>query len=1005
MTRHSPRDDLIETSAARGRLRPMRLLLWIALLLCGGLSLRCACALDPSRDTHGYRRAQWTRRDGLPSSTLTALAQAPDGALWVGTDAGLVRFDGIAFSRADAPAPLRTGPIRALCEAKDGALWIGTRDGAYRMAGGRFSHIATAEGDRYRDVFALSCDTRGRVVAATAQGGLFQLSPSGARPFPGWPRRTMRTLPAALAADRDGALWVGTYGEGLFRCDKRCARVASKALPANANITALTSTRDGRLWIGRYDRGLYRRDPDGSIVRAFENAIAPGVIWRLYEDRNDSLWVANRDSGLYRIRNGAVCAIARVPDPTQALPLSPYALLEDRDGNLWVGSDGNGLHRLGDVNARSLGVADGLPAANVQAVLVDADDSLWIGTRGAGIAHLSAGRIDRYRLRGPFANAVTGIARARDGRLWFATRGGIHVRDADGRIRRDRATGAPVGLITGFLADRAGRLWAGGEPAGLSVRENGRWRTPRRIDGYDGGGARSFAEAPDGTIWIGTQNRGLYAYRDGRFVRHAITGHDIEPEIAAVQVDRTGVPWLSTDTGGLFRWDGDHARAVSTPLPGRVFSMIEDRQHTFWFCTSVGIVARSRQALLDAAEGADAPRILDAADGVPSSDCNRNAQPLIAEARNGALWFAMNDGVVAIDPAAHAEVRRAPVLTVERIVAHGRGASPASAAIRGGSGRIEIDYAAVDLTMPERLRYRYRLTGSDGRWIALGVRRRLEFFSLRPGRYVLELQAARLGEAWSGPVRRIAVDIPKTWWKTSAFKAALATTIALLAFAFYRYQMKIMRARHAVLDERNRIARELHDTIAQSYSGILVRLEIAKRLAAGDARIGAQLDTVEEIARDSLGQLRSAVAQIRPEMHAGLPLSTVLRQRAAQQLSGTRVELDVVSGCDGVRAAPEALHQLCRILEECISNALLHASPSRIVVRIWTAEATFRMRVEDDGPGFGGIAPEAGTDGNGIRGMRERARGLGGTLHVDRTAPGGCVALSIPLRTLGKRHE
>ena len=964
-------------------------------------------ALDPAVRLSQFRHAQWDRPAGLPNSSVLAMAQTADGYLWVGTEEGLARFDGerfVVFDRRSSEA-FRSNEVQALCTTPDGTLWIGTLDGAIRYDGKSFQRVATAGGERYRGIETLLCGDDGAVIAGVHGDGLQRLGSGTAEEFPGWHPHGGNSV-TALARAADGTLWVGTFGSGLYICKKsHCA--LSAALPADAQVSALWIDREGTAWVGLYDAGLRLVHDDQAVRTEWAKALPTGVIWSIRGDADGSVWVAVRETGLLRVKSDT--SVERIADFSADTPVYPHTLFEDAERNLWIGSEGGGLHRLSNVSVRSYGVAEGLAPHAAQAVLEDSERRLWIGTKGGGVNRLALGQISQWMPAGDtMAGVVTGLARTPDGQLRFATRAGVYLSDGAVSAQRDRSPASPTGLILGFFADSRGRVWAGGEPL-LSYFEAGRWHTLGAADGFDGGSARVFAEGRDGTLWIGTAGQGLYRYRDGKFARFAAADGSTDATVLAVFVDSKGTVWFSVRDAGLQRLQGDRAVALggAAGLPDQLFSIIEDDAGAFWLGSNSGLWQVSKADLDSVADGRLAharPVLFDTLDGMRSSQCSRETQPLSWKGHDGVLWFATAAGVARVDPAHLARNARAPTVLIESVQVDNADLDLSEIAdLPARPKHVEIRYTATSLTAPERVRFRYRLEGVDETWIDAADQRRVDYTALRGGYYRFLVSAANNDGVWSPAAASFAFSIAAPFTESLGFYALLAAIGGLVGAAYHRYRIVVLRGRTAVLLERNRIARELHDTVAQTFSGILMRLQVATHLVPENCDpLREQLQAVRIVARDSLNEVRQVVAQLRPDAQSGLDLSDILRQQCERQLRDTGIALRFRPAPAAAAMAPFAMHHLCRIVEEAVSNAVLHSGTREVVVEVESSARRTRVSVLDhgaaDAPPVVGDRPR----GTGLRGMAERAAEIGANLEIGSVAGGGtCVSVVLSHKARG----
>jgi signal transduction histidine kinase len=383
-----------------------------------------------------------------------------------------------------------------------------------------------------------------------------------------------------------------------------------------------------------------------------------------------------------------------------------------------------------------------------------------------------------------------------------------------------------------------------------------------------------------------------------------------------------------------------------------------------------------------------------ASDGMRSENCNGTVQPAAWKRRDGSLWFATTRGVVRIDPSRLGQQPSSPRVLIESVRVDGRTIDRSHPGILdAATRRVDVAFTALGLHTPERAAFRYKLEGLDADWQDATGKRELEFTGLRAGKYRLVVGlAARDGEWLPAQVEYVfAVAAPFT--ETPRFYLLLVAGVALCGFAWHRYRLALLNARTARLQERAHIARELHDTIAQGFSGILVRLEVAARMTPEpDAATRERLAGVQAIARESMQSLRAAVAVMQPEGRIGANLDRVLREQIERQLQDTDLVWTFV--CEGAPRdfGPVASHHLCRITQEAISNVLMHAAAANVDIRLSYSAEGLCLTIADDGRGLREpVARTLASGGSGIIGMRARMEEIGGLFEILDGGKGGCI--------------
>ena len=767
----------------------------------------------------------WTTRDGLPHSTVNAIAQTPDGYLWLATWEGIARYGGGDFRlfRSDDIPGLLDDSVRAIHLGPRGDLWAGSgRGGIVRMRGGRWTSLPPVFGM----VTDLQEEASGRLWVATLRSGLVRIDGTRRHAF-----TTAQGLATdvvnAVAIDRAGRAWAGT-AQGLARIEGDHARMVSDGLPAGP-VLALHALSDGRLVVGT-ERGAFVGD--GGRFVLLHPGLADDAVIRITADADGTVWLGTLSAGLARLHAGVLERMG-VDD---GLPNSRVlTLLRDREASLWIGTNG-GLVRLREAPIRTFTRRDGLGDDFVRAVVVQGRD-VWLGT-SRGLSHLdrdtgeAATRGEGTLLR---SAPVLSLAPAARGGTWVGTFYDGALLWEDGRITRriDAAAGLPSNEVRAVVPGRDGRVWVGTKQ-GLAVAAiDGTVRVMDMDDGLPGDYVQALHEDADGAIWVGT-GTGLGRVRGGR--ADAI---DIARAAQAQYVfgflERAGSRHLIAATDrGLLRIDrrrGD-VRVVGPDqgLPFRkVFAAVDDRAGGIWITGNQGI-ARVDASDLDAAFEGRLPRLharlFGHSDGMATSQANGGSNPpAVFDGRY--LWVATALGVARVDTAA--SLRPPPALApvvFERFDVDGHAVDLAGGAmLPPGSGRIEIGYASPSLLSARRVHYRYRLEGFGDEWIDVGPRRELQFTNLDPRAYKLHVQAYLPGDARRVRVATLAFAIERTWWQRPAVWIGLG--LCLLAGLGLAYAWRVGRLRAS--------ERRLQSLVEQKTAALQVQTEIAERLARTDS--------------------------------------------------------------------------------------------------------------------------------------------------------------------------
>jgi ligand-binding sensor domain-containing protein/signal transduction histidine kinase/DNA-binding NarL/FixJ family response regulator len=781
--------------------RMLRSALLLVLLVAGAGAV---WPLDPRTPLSQYRFDLWQAEQGLPENSVQAIAQTRDGYLWLGTQEGLARFDGIrflAFNRRTVAA-LPNDVIIGLVADPGGGLWIGANGtGLLRYHNGAFAPPPKSAGphpDRVRKVVA---DPDGSLWIAAERGGLFHLAAGKLTLFT-TDRGLLTDRVTAVHRDRDGSLWIGTFDHGLHHVvDGRISTLTARDGLLDDQVTALWPDPDGSLWIGT-PQGLNRLQGKKITAYTSRDGLPDDSILVLLRDREGSFWVGT-ERGLSRLENGRFTLLPREPGPNPSV----RALFEDAEGNLWIGTSGGGLGRLKDVPFTTLTRQDGLDNELVWSIFQDRDGALWIGTDD-GLHRLEGERLTRFSARDGLASTtVRSIAQDGDGTLWFGTYKGLHYYAA-GRFQvLQRRDGLPNDTVYSILPARGG-LWVG-TAGGLARYADGRFTSWTRKDGLPEETVYSMLEEPDGSLWIGTR-RGLARLRGSRI--EAVGAQDGGPHdnVFVLLKDRDGTLWIGSRSG-LFRYRNGAFRAFTTRdglFDDAVFSIVEDGNGNFWMSSNHGI-SRVRKADLEAYAEGKIPSIsavsYGTADGMKSAECNGASQPSALRDREGNLWFPTLRGTVSIHPDRLPAAGSAPPAIIEELlVDHEAVEVPAAGPIRlsPDSHSFEFHYTALSLAAPEKLRFRYRLEGFDPDWVDAGPRRIAYYTTLRPGSYRFRVAAGRGDGTWGPEVASLAFRLTPHVWQTGWFAALCAGLVLGGGLGAYRLRVRnLRRSRRALIAE------------------------------------------------------------------------------------------------------------------------------------------------------------------------------------------------------------
>ena len=965
-----------------------------ALLLCACAVLgpHTLSALDPHRTISQYIATRWGSRDSFPGGAINTIAQTPDGYLWIGTEHGLVRFDGISFHMIDhANSPsLPPAHVLTLVVDSEGVLWV-RLDSPYlmRYRGGRFEEAYPVQNPE-AGVTAISRGARGDVLI-DPPGGPLRYSAGKFTPLIS--SGSAGGLAISIAETADNTVWVGTRDNGLFSV--RSGRASQMADLPDPKVNVMLPDTGLDLWVGT-DAGLVRWDGSALSQRGLPAALTRNSILALARDHDSNLWIST-PAGIARMDSRGNAT----QETVGGVPGEVHAIFEDREGNLWFGGT-KGLMQLRDARFLTYtGVAE-----EGGSVYVDTAGRAWIGPSSGGLLWI----------RGSERHSIVGLGLERDeiysisggpGELWLGRKlGGVTQLREEAGILHARTYTAADGLAPGivYAAYRArdGTVWAGTLSGAVSRIQNGRITRFTSANGLSADAVNTIAETPDGVIWAGTAG-GLEAFRHGNWRRYS--GEDGLPpgSVNTLAVDRDGVLWIGS-SAGLFHWSGtqiESARNVPDSLRGEIFGLAADDAGEVWAATDRSVVEISRASLLGQSQTRAAAREFSVADGLPSTRGIRRDHSVVNDP-SGRIWLSLQGGLCVVNPSRPAVL--APALVhVESIAVDGRLLGTGPARYPSSRRRVVFNLVGMSLAVPGRVRYRYWLEGYDHDWSQPTGSREAAYTNLPPARYTFRVMASDSEGLWNGAPVSVPLEVEPMLWQTWWFRAIALGLLAAAIFASFRYRLARVRAAMNLrfeerLAERTRIAQELHDTLLQGFISASMQVHVAADLLPVDSASRPLLTRALQLMQQVIDEGRNTVRGLRARGAASVPLETALSRIQQEMAAEAQADFRVV--VDGQRRDLHPLLQdeVYRIGREALINAFRHARARHIEVELRYAPEGFRLFVRDDGAGIDEHVLQTGRDGHwGLVGMRERAERIGAKLRVfSRPSAGTEIQLDVP---------
>jgi ligand-binding sensor domain-containing protein/two-component sensor histidine kinase len=984
----------------------LRALSWFA----GILLVLFASPLSTSGQATHFTRTIWRSRDGLPESSVQALAQDRDGYLWVGTTGGLTRFDGARFS------PLIDGTNQTpsinsfdcLLLARDGTLWAGTDGGGllHITGPGVSKTYAAPDGLTGAFIHSIYQDSRNRLWVGT-DSGLFLKEGE----------RLVRVDQSAASRAFDVQAIVEDHEHHILAGGSRLisigiGQIRNISMPGSQRlnqVNAILEATDRTLWVGTASGLLHR--VHGGFQRVPEIAAA---VRALRQASDGTVWIGTIGKGLWAYRNGI---FTRIGDKGLYPIDTVRSIFEDADHRLWIGTQ-NGLVRLVKTQVSVVPLSDFGKANNYGTVSGAPNGDIWIVAQKAfRVSRATAIPVTFPGLRGA---PIRSIHSAKDGSTWVGTkgRGVFHLAGSKTTHFSSMPRHFVVsGFIRGFLESSSGEMWIATDTGLYCIGPKGMAHY-QTADGLANLSVRSLFEDRDHDIWIGTDH-GLSRWHAGAFVQDAATAALSEEKVWSVLQDRRGTMWFGTRDHGLFRYRDnsiDHYSTAQGLMSNTVYQILQDRTGRFWISCEDTISSVPEEDMDGDPPGHN--RLLSVtlyrmpyeADGTQFSG---GRYPSGYLAPDDTVWFPSNGGAVhAI--ANSLDVERAPAVKITGITLDGENI-PVNDDLQlpAGSTRLTFSFAPLFLGPEDGTRFSYRLDSFDHAWISGGSSQTATYTKLPAGTYRFRVQAFNTGHpdltteaAFSFRQRPF---LYQTWWFRVVY------LLALLGCGILAYAVNLRRVRMrfaAVLEERRNLAREMHDTLIQGCTGVSLLLEAIATQRQDAPEDGDLLDVARAQTLATINQARHAIWNLRrkEEEQIDLPYSLAALAEQAAGAFGIPVVCERVDPISGISGSTG--HELLMVAREAIANAATHGHPDWIRISASLEGIDLTLTVIDNGSGFVETPLSDATGEHfGLVGMRERMRRIGGTLLIHSESGRGTeVVMRLRhaprwFRALGRRSK
>jgi ligand-binding sensor domain-containing protein/signal transduction histidine kinase len=978
----------------------------------------------------------WRSEQGLPQDRVRALAQTSDGFLWVGTDDGVARFDGMRFVSFGLPEGLRSGPVRTLFGDRHGSLWIGSvGEGLIRWQAGHFTTLTMADGLPSDSISALAEDDAGRLWIGT-DAGLALWQDGHLMPFEAAKEFKGKAI-TALFEDRQGNMWLGVADAGVFKFQ------AGEFIPLTDAATrellqdphCLLVDKAGRVWIGAGDDFVLCRDGNQWRPYRIPRHFTRSYVCALGEEPDGTVWAGSVSEGLFEFKDNKLVTVNASSGLSDN---SVESLLVDRDGNLWVGTE-VGLNLLRQKNLFAFDQKQGLGYGAVDGLAEVAPGVVWVGKPADGLYRWDGRSFSRLisanlSIVGQQINALLASP---DGSCWVAGAYGLlHFRNPVKTADKAELFPLPDANIISLCEDRNGGLWVGTREGKLWRVDNEKWEAqtnlPRAIT--------AIVPGTNGAMWIGTEGDGVYELNSSERVHLDTSNGLLSDLVRTLYLDPQDTLWIGTAGGGLSWWR--HGRTTTFTaregLPDNTISeILEDNKGRLWLGSNRGIGCVGKSELEDLAAGkipAVYPQVYGRAEGMLSEECTGGFCPAGLKSKSGQLWFPTLKGLVVVDPQVYLSRLPAPPVLLEEVLVDGvpssvfRSAGPApdkqnkklesaessDRVLRLGPGkhRIEFQYTALGFDAPERIRFRYRLEGLDSDWVEAGNRRVAFYSYVPPGTYRFHVIACNADGLWNETGATLALTVSKYFWQTWWFLGLSVLTLLILVAGVVRFAVK-RRLQHrlrqleqerALERERTRIAQDLHDEMGAKLCRISFLSEHARRNHDVSSEMQNQIISISDASRDVLQSLDEIVWAVNPQNDMLEHVVSYIGHYAQEYFQETGIEckVDIPERLPQYSISSQSRHHLLLAVHEAFTNALKHSRANQINVSLIYGGSALKIVVSDNGDGFDlPIIDPQPVDGaavacNGLRNMYRRMAEIGGRCTID-SKPGRGVTIRFVL--------
>ncbi|PWT93104.1 MAG: hypothetical protein C5B54_02415 [Acidobacteria bacterium] len=928
----------------------------------------------------------WTSENQLPPGRIHKILQTRDGYLWLATDSGLARFDGIKFALFDSQntSAFAQDAVVEMMLDHEGCLWLGFfKGGLVQYKEGNFTPVPELAGQSTVSIFE---DKSHRVWIGT-DTSLWSYKRGQ---FESFRDSTGVELHGArdITQTADGILWFWSHGDTWELKNNKLSKRTEPPFAAEDTVEhPFYLERSGKVWFSTTNQ---LASLENENVSSFKNNSEFGDrVSSVLVDSHSAVWIGTRNRGLFRYFNGKLEHLT----VENGLTLNEiFSLAEDREGSIWIGTNAAGLNRLRDGKVVTFSGIQGMPAKYIQGIFEDSKASLWFATEEKGAVHFENGQFAIQQ--GLSGNSIYSIAEDSSGAMWFGTagwgldkleRGKVTVYNKKDGLRGDAVLSLYpgkehllIGSLTGAMEYKDGTL----KPLGPEV--------PKPV--------AAIYEASNGDIWIASYGVDLIRLTEGKTITYGTKQGLLDHHVLCFHEDSEGTLWLGTYAGGLYRFKNGILQSYTRKnglYQNVVYSILEDDHNRLWMGSSNGIFSVSKRELKDFADGKISlihSTVIGKEDGMKSAECNNGSA---WKTKDGKLWFGTMDGAVMLDPDRIPMNSLEPSIVLEQALADDQ---TITSSLSPGTKKLEFHFASLSLVSASKNQFQYMLEGFDSDWSWPSTTRAAYYSNLPPGNYTFRVRGSNNDGVWNQKGTALKFHIAPYFFQRKSFYAFCLLLILLILYMLYRYRLKQIRSRfQLILEERNRISHEMHDTITQDFSGIILQLQAAELQSANDPKASLEsISRARELASTGLSESRRFITALRPHLLEKNGLVPALSEFVrTTHSSSIPVKLDI-SGNERP-LAQNVEDQLLRISQEAITNALKYSKASSIGVHLNFSNARTTLKISDNGVGFDSKNMPEGPGGFGIPGMKERAMSIGANCFVEsEPGKGTTIIVEVP---------